>query len=113
MECVIERDLPCGVDGVDLAVVHLVRGHEADPGMVMVPIVPVEELAAETPGILDAAEAFGEARLIFQGLEVAFGERIVVGRMWPVMRPGDAEIGQQERRAFAFIGAPRSACSVS
>jgi hypothetical protein len=72
----------------------------------MVLIVPVEELPAEASGILDTAEAFGKARLILQGLEVAFGERVVVGpcfvgasqlaetrtgRVRPVMRPGDAE----------------------
>ena len=55
MERLIERDLPRGVDGVNLAVVHLVRSHEANPGMVVVLIVPVEELTAEASGILDAA----------------------------------------------------------
>ena len=82
------------MDGVDLTVVHLVRGHEADPGMVMVLVVPVEELTAEASGVLDAAEAFREARLILQGLEVALGERIVVGRVRPVVRAGDTEIGE-------------------
>ena len=101
-ERLVERDLAGGVNGIGLAVMHLVRSHEADPGMVMVPIVPVEELAAETPGILDAAEAFGEARLIFQGLEVAFGERVVVGRMRAVMRAGDSKIGEQERGGLRF-----------
>jgi hypothetical protein len=68
-ERVIEDLLAGGVNGIDLAVMHLVRGHETDPGMVMVPVVPVEELTAETPGVLDAAKALREPRLIFQGLE--------------------------------------------
>jgi len=84
--------------GVDLAVMHLVRGHQADPAMVMVLVVPVEEGAAEASGILDAAEAFGKARLILQGLEMAFGERVVVGGVRPVMRAGDAEVGQSAFR---------------
>jgi hypothetical protein len=74
---VIENLLSSGMNRVDLAVMHLVRGHETDPGVVMVLVVPIEELAAETSGILDATEAFGKARLILQGLEVAFGERVV------------------------------------
>ena len=77
-ERLIEDELAGGVNGVDLAIVHLVRGHEADPGMVMVLVVPIEEAAAETPGVLDATEAFREPRLIFQRLEVALGERIIV-----------------------------------
>jgi hypothetical protein len=65
------------VNSVDLTMVHLIRGHEADPGMVMVVVVPIEEAAAEGFGVFDAAKAFGEAGLILQGLEVAFGERVV------------------------------------
>ena len=51
-------------------------------------------------GILDTAEAFGKARLILQGLEVAFGERVVVGRVRTVMRTGHTEIGEQKSRGF-------------
>jgi hypothetical protein len=99
-ERVIEDLLSSGVNDVDLAVMHLVRGHETDPGMVVVLVVPIEELAAETSGILHAAEAFGEAGLILQGFEVALGERVIVGRMRAVMRAGDAQIGQQEHGGF-------------
>jgi len=56
--------------GVDLAVMHLVRRHQADPAMVVVLVVPVEEGTAEGSGVLDTAEAFGKARLILQRLEV-------------------------------------------
>jgi hypothetical protein len=54
---------------------HLVRGHQADPGVVVVLVVPIEEFPAKASGVLDAAEAFGKARLVFQRLEVAFGKR--------------------------------------
>ena len=93
-EGLVKGELAGGVNGVDLTVMNLVRGHEADPGMVMVLVVPVEEFPAEASGILNAAEAFGKARLIFQRFEVAFGKRIVVGRVRPVMRPGDAQVRQ-------------------
>jgi len=37
----------------------LIRGHQSDSEMVMVLIVPVEEVAAEGFGVLDAAKRFG------------------------------------------------------
>ena len=73
------------MNGVGLAVMHLVRGHEADPGVVVVLVIPIEEPAAEAPGVLDAAEALWEAQLILQGLGMAFGEGIVVGRVRAVV----------------------------
>ena len=102
----VECDLARRVNGVDLSVVHLIRGHQADPGMVMVLIVPNEERATETSRVLDAAEAFGKARLILHGLEMAFRQGVVVetcfvgasqlaetrtGGVRTVMRAGDAE----------------------
>jgi len=97
-ERMIEGELARRVNGVDLSVVYLIRSHEADPGVVMLLIVPDEECATEASCVLDAAEAFGKARLILQGLEVAFGERVVVGRVRTVMRTGHTEIGEQKSR---------------
>ena len=73
------------MNGIGLTVVDLVRCHQADPGMVMLLIVPIEEPAAEAFGILDAAKALREAWLILQGFELAFGERVVVGGMRSVV----------------------------
>ncbi len=92
---------------------HLVRRHEADAGVMLVLVVPVEERTTEAPGVLDAAEALRKVRLILQGFEVALGERVVVGGVGTVVRAGNAKVGQQQAVALAFIGAPRSACSVS
>ena len=100
----IEGVLSCGVNGVGLAVMHVVRRHQADPGVVMVLVVPVEEAAAEAFGVFDAAEALREPRLILQGLEVAFGERVVVGGMRAVVRAGDPE----DRRAAGRLPWPSS-----
>src|ERR1019366_7758273 len=99
-ERMIEGELAGCLNGIDLDIVHLIRVHQADPGMVMVLIVPDEECATETSCVLDAAEAFGKARLRLQGLEVAFGERVVVRRVRTVMRTGHTEIGEQKSRGF-------------
>ncbi len=68
----------------------------------MILVVPVEKASAEGFGVLDTTEAFGESRLILQCLEVAFGERIVVGGVRAIMRSGHAEIGQQEHGGLGF-----------
>ena len=60
MECPIEGDLASGVNGVDLAVMHLVRRHQPDACMVVVLVVPVEERAAEASGILLPRDNQGE-----------------------------------------------------
>ena len=64
-EGAVKGDLAGGVDLVGLTVVHLVGRHQADAGMVMVLIVPIEEAATERLGVLDAAEALRKLRLIF------------------------------------------------
>jgi len=45
------------VDCVGLTVMHLIGRHQADAGMMMLLIIPIEEVAAERLGILNAAEA--------------------------------------------------------
>ena len=40
--------------------------------------------------------------MIIQGLEVAFGEWVVVRSVWPIMRAGDAEIGEQQGSGFGL-----------
>ena len=95
-EGAIERDLTSGMDLVGLTIVHLVGRHQADAGVVMVLIVPIEEAAAERFGVLDATEALRKLRLVFHGFEVAFRERIVIGGVRPAVGFGDAEIGEQQ-----------------
>ena len=65
VEGAIEGKLAGGVDGIGLTLVHLIGGHQADAGMVMLLIVPIEEAAAEGLGVLDGAEAFWELRLVY------------------------------------------------
>src|SRR5471032_194133 len=84
-EGTIESFLACRVDRVDLAVMDLIGRHQAEAGMMVILIVPAEKAPAECLGVLDAAEALGELRLIFQGFEVAFRERVVVGGVGPAV----------------------------
>ena len=63
----------------------LIGRHEADSGMMVILIVPVEKAPAECLGVLDTAETLGELRLVFEGLEVAFRERVVVGGVGPAV----------------------------
>ena len=60
IEATVEGVLSGGMDGIGLAVMDLVRGHQPETNMVMLLTVPGEELAAELACILNAAEAFWE-----------------------------------------------------
>src|SRR5450759_4721383 len=78
VEGAIEDVLASGVDCVGLTVMHLIGRHQADAGMMMLLIIPIEEVAAERLGILNAAEALWKLRLVLHRFEVAFRERIVI-----------------------------------
>ena len=101
-ERTVKHNLPGRVNRLHPAEMHLIRRHQADPGMVVILVVPIEELAAEVPGVLNAPEPSRKPRLVFQGFEVALGERVVVGRVRSVVRTGDAKIGQQKGGRFGF-----------
>jgi len=55
-ECPNEGFLARGVHGIGLDVMDLIGGQEAGPGVMVVLVVPVEELAPEGLGIRTAAE---------------------------------------------------------
>ena len=46
-EGAVEGGLPDGMNRIGLTIMHLVRRHETDPGVMVVLVVPAEELAAE------------------------------------------------------------------
>ena len=60
----IEDLLADFMDGIGLPVVNLVRGHEADAGMVVVLIVPGEEVSTVLFGIFDATKSTGKPWLV-------------------------------------------------
>lgn len=95
-EGAIQSVLAGSVDDIGLAATHLIGCRQADTGMVMLAVVPIEEVTAERRGILDAAEALRKLRLVFHGLEVAFRERIVFRGVQSTVGFADAEIGEQQ-----------------
>ena len=78
MESAVEDFLASCVDLVGLTIVDLVRHHQADARVMMIPIIPIEEGAAERLCVLDAAEPLRKLGLVFQGFEMTFRERVVV-----------------------------------
>ena len=68
----------------------------------MLVVVPAEEGLAKPTSVFDRAEAIREAGSVFQGTELTFRIRIVVGNMGPGMCLGDAEVGEQQSHWFGF-----------
>src|SRR3954451_7145627 len=64
--------------------------------MMVLVVVPGEELLAETARILNRAETVRVLRPILHGFEVRFGEGVVVGDVRPAMGFDDTEVGQQQ-----------------
>ena len=66
-----------GVQLLRLAVVDGGRGHQADPGVPVLVVVPVDEHAAVLAGVLDVVESCGELGPVLQGLEVGLRVGVV------------------------------------
>jgi len=79
------------------------RREHGEAGVMVVEVVPVEEVAAEGARVLHGAEALGKVRPVLECLELRFAERVVVGDVGPGVRLGDAEVGHQERD---WLGGP-------
>ena len=80
-KCCIESVLAGCVDCVGLPEVDLIWRHQADTCVVMVFVIPSEEVTAEGAGRVDALEPFREFWMIFQCLEVGFREGVVIRGM--------------------------------
>ena len=91
----LEDDLASLADLIRLTVVEHGRGEQADAGVVVVVVVPSEEATAEAQGVLVALEAVREFGNVFEGFELAFGERVVIGHMGPAVGFGDAQGAEQ------------------
>jgi hypothetical protein len=77
----IEHGLTVGQDYRAFAEVDHGWGQQANVGLAMLLVVPLEELLAKGAAVLDAAEAIGELRAVLQGTELAFRIRVVVGNI--------------------------------
>jgi hypothetical protein len=91
----IEHGLTLGDNLGGLAVVDHGGREQAEPGVVMIVVVPEKEGLAEAARVFDRAEALRKVRPVFQRTELAFRIRVVVGDMRAGMRFDDAEVGQQ------------------
>ena len=67
----------------------IIWGEHRDPGMAVLGVVPGEERPAEGDGGGDVFEAPREAGVILQGLELRFGERVVIADLGAAQRAGD------------------------
>jgi hypothetical protein len=79
------------------AVVNVVRGEQPEPDMVVLGVVPVQQVAAAAARMLGRAETVRELGPVLQGLELRLGERVVVRDVRPRVGLGDPEVGQHER----------------
>src|SRR3954447_4450411 len=68
--------------------------------MMMLVVVPGEELLAETARILNRAEAVRVFGSVFHGFEVRFGKGVVVGDVRPAMGLDDTKVGQQQSKGL-------------
>ena len=95
-----EGGIQCGLalDHADVseAMMHVGRREHPDASVVMLLVVPSEEVARIAPRILDLPEALGKTRSIFERLEVGLAEGIVVGDVRSGVGLGDAEVREQQ-----------------
>src|SRR4051812_17180718 len=78
------------------AMVHIVRSEQPNAGMVMLLVVPAEEVSAEATGVLDAAEALRKPRPVFECFELRLREGVVIRDVGSRMRLSDPEVREQE-----------------
>ena len=79
----------------------IIGGEHRDPGMAVLGVVPGEERPAEGDGGGNVFEAPREAGVILQGLELRFGERVVIADLGAAQRAGDPEVGEELGGALA------------
>ena len=85
----VQYDLPGSENLLRLTVVDDRRCQQGNAPVVVLVIVPVEELLAETVTVFLGAESIRKVRPVLEGLELAFRKRIVIGDVRPAVRFGD------------------------
>ena len=70
-------------------------GQQSNSPMAVLFVVPVKEAAAEVEAVVIADESVWEVGPVLEGLELAFGEGVVVADVGSAVRLGDAEGGQE------------------
>ena len=70
------------------------RGHQAQAGMAMVSVVPIEKRLAPGVDMVDGRKAVRVIRTVFEGFELSFRVGIVISGMRSGMAFGHAQIEQ-------------------
>jgi len=84
--------------GYDIGVSSVVDGgwrEHVESRVVMVVVVQVKELCTVGQGFVIGRESIREIGLVFEGLELAFRKRVIVGDVWTAMGFDDPQGGQQ------------------
>jgi hypothetical protein len=89
------------------------RGHQADPGVAVLAVVPAEELAAERARLLDRVEAGGEAGLVLERLELRLRVGLSLDVYGPLCVLRTPRSASRNATGFGVFELPRSACTVS
>ena len=82
-------------------VMDVLGGEHRDPGMSMLGVVPREVGPAEAGRDGDIFEPPGEAGRVLQGLELCFGEGVVIADLGATERARHPEVGEQLCGALA------------
>src|SRR5207244_11009089 len=97
----LERGRPCQHEGPSFRrgepIMHIVRREQPEPDVMMLVVVPGEEVAAEAAPVFERTETVREAGPVLEGLELRLGEWVVVRDVRPRVALGDAEVGEQQR----------------
>ena len=91
----IECSLSVGNDAGVASIMDGGGSQHVEAGVVMVVVVPGEELGAVGQGFVIGCESIWEIGLVFEGLELAFRKRVVIGDAWSAVRFDDPQRGQQ------------------
>jgi hypothetical protein len=95
LEGPIKRFLASGVDLLRAAFVNVCGRHHPDAAVPVLMVVPMEVAAAEAPRIVDGTESIREARAVFEGLELRFRVRVVIGNVRPAVALRDPKIEEE------------------
>lgn len=88
------------IDRLRLTQVQHRRCQQADATMVVVVVIPIEEGLTETASIFHRTKELGKLGLVLEGLELRFGEGIVIGDIRTRVGLSHPSIREQEGNGF-------------
>ena len=89
----IENGLSVPEEFFRVAVVNGRGSHQLEAGVVMLVVVPREELLAEAAGLFEGTETIRKAGAVLQRFEVSFRVGVVSGDRRTAVRLNNTEIG--------------------